>query len=81
MQNIWTYLLGLFIELRQAWATAISIRTPQFPEGRPIHVLLSVVSCDRPAAVLLAGGPNQANAESFCLSCEAKKSELRTRGE
>jgi hypothetical protein len=74
-------MLGLIMELRQSWIEKVVVRTPMYPEGRKVHVVLQAVSCDRPAAVLVAGGPHQSNEESFCLSCEAKKSELMNRSE
>lgn len=59
------------LELRQAWEEPVSIKTPDFPNGRLCRLVLAAICADRPAAIAAIGAGSQTSLKDICTRCEA----------
>lgn len=55
----------LINELLRLWANGVVIKTPRYPLGRRVRVILVAVVCDKPAAHKLGGFGSHAH-RFFC---------------
>ena len=65
-------------ELLRLWQHGFYIKTPDFPMGRLVRVILICVCCDKPAAHKL-GGFGSHNHTFFCTRCWIRQKEKATK--
>lgn len=74
--NLWKFLLPFVLELRAASRSPIFVRTPKFPSGSPISIVLGALCCDSPARTSVTGRPSHTAGHDFCLRCEVDRDDL-----
>ncbi|KAG2350555.1 hypothetical protein BDR05DRAFT_993937 [Suillus weaverae] len=66
-------------DLIRLYKHGINVKTPNFPEGRRVRVILVAVCCDHPALCKVCGFGGHYKEEGFCTHCHIKRSELQTK--
>ena len=77
-RNLWKILLPLVLEIRAAEMHGLWVRTPAFPNGRLIRVGLACLCADRPACVMLTGGPHFKRKDAPCLRCTISQPQIKS---
>ncbi|KAH9917859.1 hypothetical protein B0H21DRAFT_827671 [Amylocystis lapponica] len=65
-------------DLLQLYNEGIILKTPLFPQGRRVRVILLAVCCDHPALCRMAGFGDHNTKEGFCSRCKIKHADLKT---
>ena len=55
-------------ELLRLWLHGIYVKTPKYPDGRLVRIILVAVVCDKPAAHKLGGFGSHSH-RFFCTRC------------
>ncbi|KAG1851633.1 hypothetical protein DFJ58DRAFT_842116 [Suillus subalutaceus] len=65
-------------DLLKLYDDGILIKTPGYPSGRRIRVILVAVCCDHPTMCKVCGFGGHSKEEGFCTQCHIPKSKLST---
>ncbi|KJA21043.1 hypothetical protein HYPSUDRAFT_1089591 [Hypholoma sublateritium FD-334 SS-4] len=68
MDQVHNYMRVVVNELVRLWEDGVMIKTPKYPNGRLVRVILVVLACDKPAAHKLGGFGSHAH-RLFCTKC------------
>ena len=68
------YMRVVVNELLRLWENGVTIKTPKFPNGRLVRVILVALVCDKPAAHKLGGFASHAH-RLFCTKCSVEQNE------
>ncbi|KAG0703217.1 hypothetical protein DFH29DRAFT_874615 [Suillus ampliporus] len=61
------------------YENGIMVKTPNYPNGRQVHMILVAVCCDHPVLCKVCRFGGHRKEEGFCTRCHIKHSELKTR--
>ncbi|KAH9928238.1 hypothetical protein B0H21DRAFT_712161 [Amylocystis lapponica] len=65
-------------DLLRLYNDGILVKTPLYPNGRRVRVILLAVCCDHPALCRIAGFGDHNTKEGFCPRCKIKHADLKT---
>ncbi|THH29183.1 hypothetical protein EUX98_g5001, partial [Antrodiella citrinella] len=73
------FMRAFVCDLLQMYDHGILVKTPAFPEGRRVRVVLVAVCCDHPALCRMCGFADHASKKNFCTKCKIHRKDLNTK--